>query len=440
MNPKKFFEICKEKGINQSQIQISQSTKFGTSLFHGELDSYTIADSQSIVACGIFNGKMGTASTQKLDKNTFEYLANQIIQSATYVERAGLTDLFKGSEKYHKKTVYCKELAEVPTSDKIALIRKIEEGLKKYDKRIVEVEGVDFSEKVIASEFYNSLGLALKQKSNYFVISAAAVGKNGEETKESYDVVLDTNIKTFDVNAMVKKIGDQIIAKFGGEPCDSGKYPAVLKNDVFADLLGYFLSSTSSEEVQKQSSILIGKLGQKIASSKLTIEEKPLTKNVFFSYFDDEGVATQNKTIVKNGVLQTYLYNRETAAKEGKQSTGNGVWEGGKIGIGFGNVFVKPGKQSFDELISGIEKGVYITELAGLGTGMNARSGDFSCQAQGFMIENGKLTKPLNLITLSGNLLKMLQDLKGFDNRSELLLSAISCSDALIKKMSIGGK
>jgi PmbA protein len=186
--------------------------------------------------------------------------------------------------------------------------------------------------------------------------------------------------------------------------------------------------------------MLIGKLHQKVASSKLTISEKPLTKNVFFSYFDDEGVATYNKDIIKKGILTSYFYNRETAKKDGVTSTGNGQWAGDKIGVGYGNIFVKGSKKSFDELIAPITKGVYITDIAGLGTGINPQSGDFSCQAQGFLVENGKLTKPLNLITIGGNLNKMLNDIGGFDSNIKMTLSSISCSDVLIKKMAIGGK
>jgi PmbA protein len=238
----------------------------------------------------------------------------------------------------------------------------------------------------------------------------------------------------------VKSVGDKVLAKFGGAPCTSGKYPTVLRNDVFANLVNYFISSASSDEVQRQSSFLIGKLGQQIASKKVTILEKPLQRNVFFSYFDDEGVATMDKEIVNHGVLKTYLYNRETAKKDGVASTGNGQWEGDKIGIGYGNIVVKGSNKSFEEMIAPIKEGVFITEIEGLGTGMNAQSGNFSCQAQGFMIKDGKLDAPLNLITLSGNLLEMLQDVKALDNNERLLMSSFTCPDVYIKKMAIGGK
>jgi PmbA protein len=91
-------------------------------------------------------------------------------------------------------------------------------------------------------------------------------------------------------------------------------------------------------------------------------------------------------------------------------------------------------------MIAPIEKGVYITEIAGLGTGMNSTSGDFSCQAEGYMIENGKITKPLNLITMSGNLFKMFNNIKEFDNNCKMNDSGTAIGDVYIKSLNIGGK
>jgi PmbA protein len=436
----KFFALAKEKGLSQAQIQIGKNKSTSIKIFHHEIDNFSINDSQNIVACGIYNGKFGSCRTEKLGRDTFDFLVNGIIDSAKVNEKAETAELFKGSEKYHKKNAFAEGLADIDIQKKIDLLKGIENDLYAFDKRITEVDDVEYEEDETMSEFYNSFGLKLKQHSNYFYVVASAVAKQGEEIKTNYDVFLGNDFSSFDRKTFVKGIGEKLVSKFGGIQCESGKYPTVLKNNIFSSLVGYFLESTSSDEVQRQSSFLIGKLGQKIASSKVTISEKPLQKNVFFSYFDDEGVATQNKDIVKKGVLTTYLYNRETAKKDGVESTGNGSWEGNKIGIGFGNVVIKGSKKTFDEMIKPVKEGVYITEIEGLGTGMNSQSGDFSCQAQGYMIRDGKLAEPLNLITLSGNLLKMLEDVKGFDSNLKLLTSSTTCSDVLIKKMSIGGK
>lgn len=439
MNYQKFFELAKAKGIDQAQIQVSRSSALSISLFRHEIESYSVNDSQSIIACGVYNGKLGVARTEKLDKDSFEFLVDQIILNATLIEKEEEADLFKGSPKYKKKNVFNPALAEVSAADKLATLRRLEEAIYACDERVSEVEAA-FTERQSSSEFYNSFGLKLKQKSNYFYFVGSVVVKQGEEVKTNYDVFLDSDLNKFDLQAFAENIVKKGVAKFGAETIESKKYPTVLAHDIVADLVNSFLNSAIADEVQRHSSFLEGKLGQKVASSKLTIEEKPLTPNVFFTYFDDEGVATQNKAIVKSGVLKQYFYNRETAKKDGVESTGNGTWQGSKIGTGYGNIFVKPGKQTFDELIAPIKEGVFITEIMGLGTGMNETSGDFSCQAEGYMIRDGKVAEPITLITLSGNLLKMFRDLKGFSSEAKMTTSAISCADAYIKSMSIGGK
>ena len=186
--------------------------------------------------------------------------------------------------------------------------------------------------------------------------------------------------------------------------------------------------------------MFIGKIGQKIASSKVTIEDKPLAKNVFARWFDDEGVATYNKPIIKNGRLETYLYNLTTAAKDGVKSTGNGFGGGSKRGISSAFLSLKPGKKSLDELFEMVGNGVYITDVSGLHAGLNPQSGNFSLQSTGFMIENGKKGKPLDLITVGGNLLDIFKDVLEVGNDVTVSPSGVSSESLLIKKIAVSGK
>ena len=440
MNLNRFFELAKEKGIAESQLQISKSSSVSIGLFHREIDTYKVTSSQSIIACGTYNGKFATANTQKLDKDTFEYLIEQIIRGATYVEKPNEVGIFPGSPKYKKGSVYSKALEETPISEKIALLKKVEEDIYKADPMVTDADSVRYEESSSESIFMNSFGLKLRQRSNYASIVAGAVLRDGEETKTYYDFFVGNDLSDFHEEEFVKGIVDGAKKKLGGKSCPSGKYPTILSQEVASSLTDYFLSAAIADDVQRHSSFLEGKLGQKVASSKVSIQEKPLTKNIYFSYFDSEGVACKNKDVIKNGTLVTYFYNRETAKKDGVESTGNAVWGANRMGTGYGNLFVKPGKKSFDELISDIKEGVYITEVAGLGTGMNPVSGDFSCQAEGFLIKDGKVDRPLSLITLSGNLLKMFRDCQGFGSDVKMTDSSISIASMRIKSMSIGGE
>lgn len=440
MNIQKFIDYALSNGLSSVQVFVSKSAKTSVKIYHSEVEKMGVADSQSLLAMGICNGKIGTASTEKLDNTTFDFLLQAIKDSASVNENSDFLDFYEGDKKYHKRNVYSKALDEWKTEDVIKTLREVENKIYSYDKRISDVTGLSFSSIKEETEIYNSYGLKLKQKSNYYFITTGVVAKDKDEVKTGYEAFADNDPGKFNVDEFVRKAATETLEKLGGGPCESKKYPTILKASVFADILDYFIGQLSAEEVEKHSSLAEGKIGQKIASSKLTIYEKPLAKNIFFSFFDDEGVAKENKAIIKNGVLLTYLHNRKTAAKMGVKTTGNGAMTGIKMGISYSNIFVKPGKKTFEELLSTVKEGVYITDIAGLGTGINPRSGDFSCQAEGFLIKDGKVERPLSLITLSGNLMKMLKDIREFDDREELETSSFSLSDVLIKSMNIGGK
>ena len=112
---------------------------------------------------------------------------------------------------------------------------------------------------------------------------------------------------------------------------------------------------------------------------------------------------------------------------------------GPKIGISFTNVIIKPGRQSFDETVSKIKKGIYITEISGIHAGLNSQSGEFNLQSQGYLIEDGKITKPLSLIVLSGNLFEMFNNIATICSDSKDILDT-RVPSILIKKLSVSGK
>lgn len=423
MNINKFFESCKAAGIETSEASISKSSSLSISLFHGEVDGYSNSSTSKILTRGIYKGKFGTCSTEKDDRTTIPYLVEGIKETASLVENEDESIIFKGSEKYHKKFIYNKALDEWKTEDILKTLHALEDKCKNANPLVSEVQ-VSFTKQNFESLLTNSYGLKLKSKGNFYYFYASVLMKDKDEIKDMGDIFLSTDPNEFDIDKFVNNIVEKCLAKFHGTTIAPGTYKGVLNQDCVASLLEFLVSSLSSEEIQKHSSSLEGKLNQKVFSNKLTVYEKPLTKGPFFSYFDDEGVATYNKELIKNGVIKTYLYNLTTAKKDNTTSTGNASRQGSKIGISFSNLYLKPGKLNEDELFEKIENGVYITDITGLHAGMNEQSGDFSLQAQGFHVENGKLAEPLTLITVGGNLFKLFDSVVAVGNNEKLILSS----------------
>ena len=435
----KFFALAKEAGLQEVELYISESHSLNISMFHGEVDEYKDNNGYSILARGILNGKCGSATADVWNKDKAAWLVKEMVANAKVIENDDPIFIFKGSEKYHKVNTFNKDLENVAIDDAIKGLIDIEKECRALDKRIVEVAGVEYNQVSSKTILINSNGLNLTQKNNFYYFVCQCVAKEREQTKSGYDFFFDNDFSKFDAKKFAKKVVDQTVAQLGGEACASNKYKAILHPEVVTSLIKAYIGHANAEEVQKKSSLFIGKIGQKIASKKVTIEDRPLQKNPFARWFDDEGVATYNKAIIKNGVLQTYLYNLTTAAKDGVQTTGNG-YGGGKKGVEPAFLYLKPGKKSLDELFAEVGNGVFITDVSGLHAGLNPQSGNFSLQSTGFMIENGKKGKPLDLITISGNLLEIFQDVLEVGNDTYVSPSGVSSQSLLIKKIAVSGK
>ena len=189
--------------------------------------------------------------------------------------------------------------------------------------------------------------------------------------------------------------------------------------------------------------IFTDKEGEIIASDVVTIVDDPLLDNGFASTpFDDEGVATYKKELVSKGELKTLLHNLKTAYKAGCKSTGNGFKYSyaSPVSISPTNLYIEKGEKSLEELMEEVGEGILITELAGLHSGANSITGDFSLAAKGFYIENGKKSYPVEQITIAGNYFYMLKDIEEVGNDLKFPMSSIGSPSVKIKEISIAGK
>ena len=436
----KFFALAKENGIADAELYIGTNTTLSFNLFHGEIVQFANNSATSVRARGLVNGKFGAAQSDVWNNEKCKFLVKQIKENGSIVENDDPAIIYPGSPAYKKVKTYNAALKNVTLEEKIAAAKLLEQKIRSLDSRVVEVQTVAYQD---AEEFVllqNSKGLKLSQKINFFYIYGVVLVKEGDQVKSNFDLFFSNDWSKLDVDALASKIVKNAVAQLGGEACDTGVYKAVLAPNVVASLLSAYAGHAAAESVQKNSSLFIGKLGQKIASSKVSIYEKPLSKTPFARSFDDEGVATYNKAIVEKGVLQTYIYDLSSAAKEGRESTGNGYLRGASISESFALLSLKPGKLSKEELYAQVGNGVLVTDVSGLHAGLNAMSGDFSLQSTGFLIKDGKKDRPLDIITVSGNLLQLFNDVALVGGDVELFPENVECPSLVIKQLNVSGK
>ena len=208
------------------------------------------------------------------------------------------------------------------------------------------------------------------------------------------------NATHLDDAAQVGRIAaERAIARLGGRKVKTGEFPIILEAPLAGGLLGSLVHAASGGALYRKSSFLLDQLGKKIMPEFVHITERPHIKcGLGSASFDSDGVATQDRDVVSNGILQGYFLSTYTARKLGMQTTANAG--------GSHNLIIEPGELELEGLMAKMGRGLLVTEL--LGHGINYVTGDYSRGAAGFWIEDGKIAYPVEEITIAGNLKDML--------------------------------
>jgi PmbA protein len=195
-------------------------------------------------------------------------------------------------------------------------------------------------------------------------------------------------------------------------------------------LLSHFTGAISGGNLYRKSSFLLDSVGQSVFSNLINISERPhLPRGLASSIFDNEGVATHDRELVKGGVLQGYLLSSYSARKLGLTTTGNAG--------GSHNLLLQPGAMDFEALVRHMGRGLVVTEL--LGHGINMVTGDYSRGAAGFWVEGGECVHPVEEITIAGNLKEMFRSIIAVGN-DVLVHGARQCGSVLVEQMTVAGE
>ena len=437
MNFKPLFEKARKAGFEAVQVKYSESKSIDLEVFKGDLDKHEISDSKSLTLEGIYEGKMGKVSTENIDESRFDKWVEMLKESAKAVESKDPVVIYEGDDSYKTvEGVYSEALETLSVEAKKKIVFELEDRVRNADERI-DISEAFYSESSKHVRLENSKGLNLEKRVNHAVLGAHVVAKSEDDSRSAFDYIQSNQPQDFDTDKLIENVVKRGTSMLGAAPVESGKYDVIIENRTSANLLGAFLSMFKAENVQKGLSKLKGKLDDAIALPSVSLIEDPfMEKSPKSTGFDGEGVATYKKSIIDKGTLKTYMHNLKTAKKDSVQSTGNGF--GG--GISPINLFIEPGKKNLEEMLEDMGNGLFITSLQGLHSGTSAISGDFSLQASGYVVENGKLGKPVSLITVSSNYLELLKSIDTIGSDLKFTFSYLGSPSLRINKMSVSGK
>lgn len=442
----KIFAEGKKQGINDMEVFYSAGSSLSLKVFQKELDGYSLSESEGLGLRGMYNGKMGYSYTEKVDETSIDLLVKNVKENATVIDSDDEEYIFEGSKEYKKVDTFNPKLEEVEEAEKIKFVKQLEEEAFKIDNRIQSVETCVYGDGYGETIMSNTKGLYLHDKSNIAYTYVVVVAKENEDIKTGMAYRTGNDFSKFNAKDIAEEAVKEALSMLGAKSVKSGDYPVVIRNNAAADLLEAFEGIFSAENVQKNLSLLKGKLNEQIGSEKFTLVDDPFMEGGLASRsFDGEGVASKYKKVVDKGVLKTYFHNLKTAKKDGVETTGNASKSSYKssVGIAPSNLYVEKGEKTLEEIISSMDKGILITELQGLHSGLNSVSGDFSLAALGYEIKDGKIAKAVEQITVAGNYFELLKNIEetGSDLKFGLPGEAYIGSPSLkIKKLAIAGE
>ena len=402
------FKKAKEAGFTEYEVYYVDRESLSISVYKEEVEKYNLNNSAGLSFRGKFGDRIGYSYTEILDQDAIEMLVKKAKENVLAIENNDIQFIYEGDREYKEISTYH-----------------------------------DALENLAPDRIINSKGLNLKNKSNLLTAYVVPIVKDGDNMYDGCGYVVAKSLDEVDPVKIAKMGVDEALSKIGASSVPAGNYKVIINNEAMVSLLSTFAGIFSGDAVQKGLSLLKGKEGEKIASDIVNLVDDPHLKDGLASVaFDDEGVATAKTYLIQDGKLNTLLHNLKTANKAGVKSTGNGFKSSyaSPISVSPTNFYIEPGVNSLEEMTKKIDKGLIITDLAGLHSGANSITGDFSLAAKGFYVENGVKTHPVEQITVAGNFFTLLTDIEEVGSDLKFPMSSVGSPSVMIKELSIAGE
>jgi PmbA protein len=291
-----------------------------------------------------------------------------------------------------------------------AFLETLETKVKARDPRLTKVLRASYTEARSEALVLNTRGVSAAYQGTSASFSLACVAVDKGETQIGYGFQAARYAGDLKIDWVINHTIESTLALLGGKQVPSGKYDLVLDPLIAAEMIELIAHAVRADQVQKGKSFLANRVGQAIGAKCLTfIDNGRLKRGLGSSPFDAEGVPTQTTTVVREGVLQGFLFDHYTARRGDRASTGN-AGRGSYKGVpepDTTNFYLEPGAKSPEAIIKEIRSGLYIRNVMGLHT-VDTISGDFSLGIMGERIENGERTHGVRGVTIAGNLLDLM--------------------------------
>ena len=426
------LKYARKKGASACELDISEGCGQSVAVRRGVVDTIEYNRDKGIGITVYLGQQRGQASTSDFSRAALR----SAVDAALSIARFTAPDPCAGLADKALMARDCPDLDlfhpwDIEVEGAIALARTCEEAAFAVDPQISNSEGANVSTQQSHFIYANSLGFMGGFASTRHDLSCAVIAGEGEAMQREF--WHDSRRDAVDLLAaedIGRIAGERAVARLGAKKIRTRAAPVIFEAPLAGGLMGHFVQAASGGALYRRASFLLDSLGQQVFSPTVSISERPhLQKSFGASWFDNDGVATREREVVVDGVLQGYFLSTYSARKLGLQSTGNAG--------GSHNLRVKASDGDLDALVRQMDKGLLVTEL--LGHGVNYVTGDYSRGAVGFWVQKGKISHPVEEVTIAGNLREMFRNVVAVANDA-LPRGAKHCGSVLIEGMKIAGR
>lgn len=426
----------------QVEAYVARSTSTSVRAYDGDVESLTQASSAGVGVRVIVDQREGFAYAGTLEEGVVLEALAEARDNATF----GEPDEFNGlavpdGVEVADLDLWPKGLAEVPTTEKVAMAIELERATRGRDPRISGVRTAMFSDALGEGAVATSTGIRAWGKAGTCYLAVQALASQGEETQIASGLSVGRDVTDLSIDVAADDAVLRSTRQLGATKPRTQRLTLVLEPRMTATVLGIVGGMLQGDAVLKGRSPFASRVGEAIASPLLTFVDDPTDeRSLGAEAYDGEGLACRRNQLVLGGVLQGFLHNSYTGRRAGAASTGSAVRGiASTPAVGASALAVEPGTGTHEEIVAGIGDGLLVTSMAGLHSGVNAVSGDFSVGVEGLMVRGGAVAEPIREATIASTVQRLLLDISAVGGDLEWLPDGSGGVTLVIPDVSLSG-
>ncbi len=422
---------ARQQGVDQAEVVASHDSGLSATARLGDVENLEYTNDRGIGITVYRDSKKGSASTSDISPEAVREAVSKACTFANYTAQdphAGLADA----------DLMCVDVQEVDlnhpwsidSSAAIELAIECEATALDFDSRIDNSEGATVSTNSGTRAYGNTHGFIGSYSKTSHSISCVVLGSvDGAMQRDYYYSVARDADDLESAQHIGESAARRVVGRLGARKIKTSRAPVLFTPELARGFIGHLIGAIAGGAQYRRATFLLDAVGEKLFPEFVHIEERPhLLKAMASAPYDAEGVATFDRDIVADGVLQGYVLSSYSARRLGLQTTANAG--------GTQNLLVHGNTEDFATMVEQMGTGLIVEEL--IGHGVNAVTGDYSRGVVGQWVENGEIQYPVHEVTIAGNLRDLYQRIVAI-GRDQDMRGGIRCGSLLVEEMTIAG-